>query len=85
MELNIKSNTNYGKPPATNASMDTPEWLRSFRGCEHYSDSEAMAVLESLNNLAAILLRNASQKSHFIDNQLVVSLRKEETPQKLAA
>jgi hypothetical protein len=85
MELNIKSNSNNGKLSATNGSMDTPEWLRSFKGCEHYSDAEAMAVLESLNNLAAILLRNASQKSHIIDNQLVVSLHQQETPQKLAA
>jgi hypothetical protein len=85
MELNLKSNTHYGKPSATNASMDTPEWLRSFKGCEHYSDSEAMDVLENLNIFASILLRNASQKSHVIDNQLVVSLRQEEAPQKLAA
>jgi len=85
MELNIKSNSNNGKLSATNGSMDTPEWLRSFKGCEHYSDSEAMAVIESLNIFASILLRNASQKLHVIDNQLVISLQQEEKLQKLAA
>lgn len=85
MEPNIKSNSNNGKLSATNGSMDTPEWLRSFKGCEHYSDSEAMAVIESLNIFASILLRNASQKLHVIDNQLVISLQQEETHQKLAA
>ena len=25
---------------------DTPEWLRSFKGCEHYSDEEAKEVLD---------------------------------------
>jgi hypothetical protein len=85
MELNIKSNSSNGKLSATNGSMDTPEWLRSFKGCEHYSDSEAMAVIESLNIFASILLMNASQKLHVIDNQLVISLQQEETLQKLAA
>lgn len=66
-------------------SMDTPEWLRSFKGCEHYSDEEAMNVLDSLNQLAAILLRNASQKSYSIDNQYFVYLHQEENHQNLAA
>lgn len=64
---------------------DTPEWLRSFKGCEHYSDEEAMNVLDSLNQLAAILLRNASQKSYIIDNQHFVYLHQEEKHQNLAA
>lgn len=35
-----------------------PDWLRSFKGCEHYSDAEALAISESLNNLAKILLES---------------------------
>ncbi len=85
MELNIKSNSNNGKLSATYGSMHTPEWLRSFKGCEHYSDSEAMAVIESLNIFASILLRNTSQKIHVIDNLLVISIQQEETHQILAA
>ena len=65
--------------------MDTPDWLRSFKGCEHYSDEEAKEDLDSLNQLAAILLRNASQKTHHIDNQRVVYLQQEKQQQKLAA
>jgi hypothetical protein len=61
------------------------KWLRSFKGCEHYSDEEALAVSDSLNQLASILLRNASQKIHTIDNQHVVYLNPEKQHQKLAA
>jgi hypothetical protein len=85
MELKIRNDKNVAKPITNGTATDTPDWLRSFKGCEHYSDSEAMAVLESLNSLAAVLLRNASQKLHVIDNQLVISLHQEETLQKLAA
>ena len=82
MEMRITENKN--KVNSLNC-MDTPEWLRSFKGCEHYTDAEAIAVLDGLNQLAAILLRNASQKTHTIDNQLVVNLQLEETIQKIAA
>ncbi len=69
-----------------NAPKDnTPDWLRSFKGCEHYNDIEAMAVLDSLDVLATILLRNASHKIRHIDNQQVVSLNKQEKIQKIAA
>ena len=69
-----------------NAPKDnTPDWLRSFKGCEHYNDIEAMAVLDSLDVLATILLGNASHKIRHIDNQQVVSLNKQEKIQKIAA
>ena len=64
---------------------NTPDWLRSFKGCEHYNDIEAMAVLDSLDVLATILLGNASHKIRHIDNQQVVSLNKQEKIQKIAA
>ena len=70
----------------TNAPKDnTPDWLRSFKGCEHYNDIEAMAVLDSLDVLATILLGNASHKIRHIDNQQVVSLNEQEKIQKIAA
>lgn len=34
----------------------TPDWLRTFEGCSHYTDKEAIEVLNSLDVLAAILL-----------------------------
>ncbi len=82
MELNIGENKNNVK---SLPCMDTPEWLRSFKGCEHYSDEEAMAVLNSLDTLATILLGNASQNIHHIDNQCVVYLHPQEKQQKIAA
>lgn len=82
--MEIGKTENNNKENSLNC-MDTPEWLRSFKGCEHYTDAEAIVVLDSLNQLAAILLRNASQKSHVIDNQIVVNLQQEETLQKIAA
>ena len=64
---------------------DTPDWFRSFKGCEHYNDMEAMAVLDSLDILATILLGNASHKIRHIDNQHVVSSYEQEKIQKRAA
>ena len=49
-------------------------WLRSFKGCEHYTDEEANKIIESLDTVAAILLEAIPEKIHNIDNQLVVSL-----------
>ncbi len=69
-----------------NAPNDnTPDWLRSFKGCEHYDDVEAMAILDSLDILATILLENAHHKLRHIDNQHVVSLPEQEKIQKRAA
>jgi hypothetical protein len=82
MEMNKVERKN--KEKSVNC-MDTPEWLRSFKGCEHYSDEDATDVINSLNQLAAILLRNASQKLQHSDNQCVVYLHQEENHQKLAA
>ncbi|PQJ09755.1 hypothetical protein CJD36_017665 [Flavipsychrobacter stenotrophus] len=40
------------------------QWLRGFKGCEHYTDEEAGEIADSLDLLAAILLENAAQKLH---------------------
>lgn len=37
-------------------SSHTPDWLRSFKGCEHYSDEEANEILNSLNSITYIFL-----------------------------
>jgi hypothetical protein len=54
------------------------EWLRSFRGCEHYSDDEANDVISSLDAFAEILIEMDLAKLQHIDNQLVVFLKDEE-------
>ena len=34
----------------------TPDVLRGFKGCEHYSDEEAEEILASLRNLAHLAI-----------------------------
>ena len=65
--------------------IDTPDWLRSFKGCEHYSDIEATTIINNLDTLATILLENAAKRIRHIDNQQVVSLDRQKITQKRAA
>ncbi len=55
----------------------TTEKLLTFPGCEHYSNHEASAVIESIKSLAGIFLELHRDKSICIDNQLVVDLNSE--------
>jgi len=54
----------------------TPEKLRSFPGCEHYTDEEAQHIIQSLEMLAVILFENAEKKSICIDNQQLENFSK---------
>jgi hypothetical protein len=47
----------------------TPEWLRSFKGCEHHSDEEAKEIIDSLFSIAHILLKTTPNKIYNIENQ----------------
>ncbi|MBN9482201.1 MAG: hypothetical protein BGO70_16625 [Bacteroidetes bacterium 43-93] len=47
---------NYEDTSVSQSEAHTPEWLRSFKGCEHYSDDEALEILGSLDIMAHILL-----------------------------
>ena len=70
-------------PLNTRLPIDTPEWLRSFPGCEHYTDEEAQAAISTLNSLAPILLRVANKVLQVVDSQKVSYLHQEEKGQKL--
>jgi DNA recombination-dependent growth factor C len=59
------------------------EWLRSFKGCEHYSDEEATRIAESLDILASILLENAAQKLR--SNNITVNIDNHKQIERLAA
>lgn len=72
-------------PDSSQPLENTPEWLRSFDGCEHYSDQEAIEVLQTLDILTSVFLRSTNVKMYNIDNQLIVSLNDKDTNQKLAA
>lgn len=55
----------------------TAEKLKTFKGCENYTDEEAAIAVDTLNQLAIILLEMPLEKIYSIDNQLVISLREE--------
>lgn len=61
-------------PINSKAEFLTPEKLRSFSGCNHYSDEEALAVIESLDTLARIVLGTPLKPGTPIDNQQVLHL-----------
>lgn len=53
-------------------------WLRSFKGCEHHTDEEAIEVCTSLKALAEFLLVTQPFVSQQIDCQLASDLHEEE-------
>lgn len=62
------------------------EWLRSFKGCEHYTDDEAVKIVQSLERLANILFDfTCEQNGILIDNQLVITSNSENNELKTAA
>lgn len=67
--------SNNTEPFAYLSASNSPDWLRSFKGCEHYSDEEAIQVIEALNILAGIFLKAKEEKTLLIDNQCIVSLK----------
>lgn len=64
--------------------QDKGLWLRSFKGCAHYTDEEANDVISTLDAFAEILIEMDLAKSQHIDNQFFVNLQTEEK-QELAA
>lgn len=47
-----------------------PDWLRSFKGCEHYSDEEALEISKNLCVFAKILLACPQNDNNSNDNQV---------------
>lgn len=53
----------------------SPEVLKTFPGCEDYTEIQALEIIRSLEKLAAICYSiNNTEKIHSIDNQQVVYL-----------
>lgn len=64
----------------------TPEILRSFPGCEHYSETEADAIIKTLEKLSAVCHQIIKAKEiNTIDNQQVVYLNIEKQTKLKAA
>ena len=54
----------------------TPELLKTFPGCENYSESQALDIIRSLEKLAAVCYIIANnEKIYSIDNQHIVYLK----------
>jgi len=76
-----------GKMPVKRRREDDPaEWLRSFKGCEKYSDEEAIKIVLAIEKLTLILFDfTCEQCGTVIDNQLVIPSQNEKVILNLAA
>ncbi len=61
------------------------EKFRSFEGCNHYNDEEALEIIESLSTLARIVVATALKGGTPIDNQQVLHLESNIKSNKKAA
>ena len=56
----------------------TPELLKTFPGCEDYTEQQAQEIIHTLEKLSAICYNiTCAEKIHSIDNQQVVYLNNE--------
>lgn len=55
-------------------SGHTPEWLRSFDGCGHYTDAEATEILACLDILAQTLLLAGEQTNNSNTSTTIIPL-----------
>ena len=86
MGLATTTNKTLSIPSDTPFSEYTPDWLRSFKGCEKYNDEQAIHAIKTLDKLAKLLFEFTCQKNGIIiDNQLIVHLQTEKEPLKSAA
>ncbi len=73
--MNQETSDEEGDSCRNTEQFGTPaDWLRSFKGCKHYSDEEADMIIESLNQLAVILFDYTSLNvGTDIDNQIIIN------------
>ena len=63
------------KAENSNPGIFSPNMLRSYKGCEHYTDLEAKEIIKFLEKLSAICYSMmCNTNSIYIDNQQVVYL-----------
>lgn len=64
----------------------TIDELREFPNCGHYTDEQAIHVIQTLENLAVILFDyTAKENGIIIDNQLVINENQEKCTLNTAA
>ena len=74
------------KAENSNPNIFSPDILRSYKNCDHYTDEEAKTIINSLEKLGAIfyhMMRNSHTIS--IDNQQVVYLNPQQETKLKAA
>lgn len=65
--------------------MNAGIWLRAFKGCEHYTDQQAVEIVRTMDALAEVMFEFTCQQNGIvIDNQLITK-QSEENELKLAA
>ncbi len=64
----------FTKDMSGTAEIGQPDWLRAYKGCEHYSEEEAVNILQTLDKLTLILFDfTCQQNGILIDNQIVIN------------
>ena len=82
--LPIRKTTEKAENP--NPNIFSPDTLRSYMGCKHFTDVESKTIINSLEKLSAIcysMLHNSNAIN--IDNQQVVYLNPQEATKPKAA
>lgn len=65
---NINSPSKISSQETENEALNS-EWLRAFRGCEHYEEKEAIEIIKNLRTLAKILVESRNNSTIINDNQ----------------
>ena len=74
------------KADNSNPNIFSPDMLRSYKGCEHYTDVEANEITNSLEKLSAICYNMVHNSDIInIDNQQVVYLNPQQETKLKAA
>lgn len=66
-------------------AINTPDWIRSFKGYENYTDERANELINSLKTLAEILFQMTRKNSYYADYKVVSYLHDDIEPLKRAA
>lgn len=82
----FSSDDKPGKPANQSENSLTPELLRTYRGCEQYTDTEGTEIIQSLKKLSVICYNVIRQLNiHAIDNQQIVYLNQQKETRLKAA
>ena len=61
--------TPENRPSSSPLPLPSPDWLRSFPGCEHYKDEEAIQIIQSIDTYVNILINVVMKNGTALDIQ----------------